>query len=193
MTAEANGVIYGELGETVLLVSGYHRDQLECSDCRCQPGPLCHGKGGMLPAALAEVHPRYHTPKSDSADWGTVCDFTFGRPALVWLVNAGARHRCGLCLRCLILSGAAQNEPELERPYQYPDSFTGYLALTSQWPSARSISRSSSALIWPGVGDGCILDHSALLFGLSRFSNRADASDNTLRNGALVQTRALAK
>ena len=183
VTAEANGVIYGELGETVLLVTGLAGivTSWNASDCRCQPGPLCHGKGGHAPSSAGRSpSPLPHPQKCDSADWGAVCDLTIVRSAGTGLAGEcrRARHRCGLCLRCPILSGAAQNEPELERPYQAPGgSFTGYLALVlSVAIGALYFPGSPSALIWPQEWAIIVfwIILGALLFGLSRLSSRAD-------------------
>ena len=71
-----------------------------------------------------------------------------------------------------------KNEPELERPYQAPGGrFTGYLALVlSVSIGALYFPGSPSALVWTQewsiIVSWIILG--ALLFGLSRLSNRAD-------------------
>ena len=101
-------------------------------------------------AALAEVHPRYYTPKNAILLIGALSVISLGRPALVWLVNAGVGIVVAYAFVALSFL-ALRNEPELERPYQAPGgSFTGYLALVlSAAIGALYFPGSPSALIWP--------------------------------------------
>src|SRR5699024_12359073 len=60
-------------------------------------------KAGMLPKALGELHPKYHTPHKAIiliAVLSTVAPF-FGRPAPEWIVDAGG---LGLVVAWLMVS-----------------------------------------------------------------------------------------
>ena len=200
VTAEANGVIYGELGETVLLVTGLAGivtswNALIVGASRASmpwQRRACSRSAGRSPSPLP------HPQKCDSADWGAACDLTIVRSAGTGLAGEcrRARHRCGLCLRCPILSGAAQKRTRAGRPYQAPGgSFTGYLALVlSVAIGALYFPGSPSALIWPQEwaiivfgSSGCPAVRPVAALQPGRLSG------NILRNAALVQIRALAK
>ena len=143
MTAEANSIIYGEMGETVLLVTGLAGivtswnalivgaapsmpwQRRACSPQRWpSPSPISHPKNAiLLIGALSVISP-------------------FGRPALVWLVNAGGLGIVFAYAFALSFLALRKNEPELERPYQAPGAVSRVTSLLfSQWPSARSIPR----------------------------------------------------
>ena len=137
-------------------------------------------KAGMLPAALAEVHPRYHTPKNAILLIGalSVISPLFGRPALVWLVNAGG---LGIVVAyafvALSFLALRKTNPSWSGPIRHPGSFTGYLALVlSVAIGALYFPGSPSALIWPQEWAIIVfwIILGALLFGLSRLSSRAD-------------------
>lgn len=184
VTAEANGLIYGDLGETILLVTGLAGiiTSWNALIVGASRAIYAMAKAGMLPAPLAEIHPRYHTPKNAILLIGVLSVISpfFGRPALVWLVNAGG---LGIVVAyafvALSFLALRKNEPELERPYQAPGgSFTGYLALLlSIGIGALYFPGSPSALVWPHEW-GIILFWillGALLFGLSRVSSESPA------------------
>ena len=183
VTAEANSMIYGEMGETVLLVTGLAGIVTSWNALIVGASRALYAmaKAGMLPAALAKVHPRYHTPKNAILLIGALSVISpfFGRPALVWLVNAGG---LGIVLAyafvALSFLALRKNEPELERPYQAPGgSFTGYLALIlSVAIGALYFPGSPSALVWPQEWSIIVfwIILGALLFGLSRLPSRAE-------------------
>ena len=78
-------------------------------------------QAGMLPAFLGKLHPRHKTPVNAILLIGiasSVAPF-FGRPALVWLVNAGGlgivTAYLFVALSFLVLR---HREPEMERPFK---------------------------------------------------------------------------
>jgi len=89
-------------------------------------------KAGMLPKALGELHPKYHTPHKAIiliAVLSTVAPF-FGRPALEWIVDAGG---LGLVVAWLMVSISfiilRKKEPTMKRPFKLPGGTTiGWIA-----------------------------------------------------------------
>ncbi|SFI04454.1 APC family permease [Modicisalibacter xianhensis] len=78
-------------------------------------------EAGMLPAFLAKLHPRHKTPVNAILMIGIVSSLApfFGRPALVWLVDAGGlgivTAYLFVALSFLVLR---RREPNLERPFK---------------------------------------------------------------------------
>ncbi|WP_353980541.1 APC family permease [Salinicola endophyticus] len=76
---------------------------------------------GMLPAFLGKLHPRYKTPTNAIILIGVLSTLApfFGRPALVWLVDAGG---LGIVIAYLFVSLSflilRRREPEMARPYR---------------------------------------------------------------------------
>ncbi|MBU8697411.1 APC family permease [Bacillus pumilus] len=76
---------------------------------------------GMISKWFAYIHPKYKTPTNAILFLGALAFFAplLGRPALVWIVNAGG---VGIIVGYLIVSIAFMKlrkaEPELERPYR---------------------------------------------------------------------------
>jgi amino acid transporter len=90
VTAEANGLIYGDLGETILLVTGLAGiiTSWNALIVGASRAIYAMAKAGMLPAPLAEVHPRYHTPRNAiPPDRRAVCGLTFFRASSSGLVG----------------------------------------------------------------------------------------------------------
>jgi amino acid transporter len=156
VTAEANAVVYGETGRTILLLTGLAGiittwNALIVGASRAIYA-LAHA--GMLPAFLGKVHPQYHTPVNAILLAGVLSLISpfFGRPALVWLVNAGG---LGIVVAYAYVAWSflalRKKEPELERPYLAPGGrFTGYLALIlSIGLIFLYLPGSPSALVWP--------------------------------------------
>ncbi|HDZ55050.1 MAG TPA: amino acid permease [Pseudomonas xinjiangensis] len=88
---------------------------------------------GMLPAFLAKLHPRYKTPVNAILMIGILSSIApfFGRPALVWLVDAGG---LGIVIAYLFVAlsflALRKREPDLERPFKVPNGkLVGGLAL----------------------------------------------------------------
>ena len=78
-------------------------------------------ESGMLPAALARLHPRCRTPQTALLAIGALTCIApfFGRPVLIWLINAGSfavivGYTC-VAVSFLILR---VREPALPRPYR---------------------------------------------------------------------------
>ncbi|MGI9327556.1 MAG: APC family permease [Pseudomonadales bacterium] len=101
---------------------------------------------GMLPRWLSAIHPRYGTPYRAIMLIGLISALApwFGRPLLVWLVNAGG---LGVVLAYLLVAAAflqlRRQEPEMPRPYVVPvGSLVGCSALL--------LSLSLAALYLPG-------------------------------------------
>jgi amino acid transporter len=108
----------------------------------------------MLPQFLGKVHPKYRTPVNAILLAGALSLISplFGRPALVWLVNAGG---LGIVVAYTFVAWSflalRKNEPELERPYRAPyGTLTGYAALLlSIGLIFLYLPGSPSALVWP--------------------------------------------
>lgn len=179
VTAEANAIIYGDLGGTILLLTGLAGiiTSWNALIVGASRAIYAMAKDGMLPHFLGEIHPRYHTPMNAILLIGllSVISPFFGRPALVWLVNAGG---LGIVVAyafvALSFIALRKNEPELARPYTAPGGIaTGYLALVlSIGIGTLYFPGSPSALVWPhewGIIFFWII-LGALLFGLSRLN-----------------------
>jgi APA family basic amino acid/polyamine antiporter len=80
-------------------------------------------RSGMLPAFLARLHPKYKTPVNAILMIGIVSSIApfFGRPALVWLVDAGGLGIVTayffVALSFLVLR---RKEPTMKRPFKVP-------------------------------------------------------------------------
>lgn len=76
---------------------------------------------GMVPKWFGFIHPKYKTPTNAILFLGALAFFAplLGRPALVWIVNAGGT---GIIVGYLIVSIAfmklRKTEPDLNRPYK---------------------------------------------------------------------------
>jgi APA family basic amino acid/polyamine antiporter len=132
-------------------------------------------RAGQLPAAFGNLHPRFNTPHNAIMLIGSLSLVAplFGRPALVWLVDAGGLGiviaYALVALSFLILR---RREPEMPRPYRVRwGQFTGVTALIlSLAISLLYLPGSPAALIWPQewaiVISWCLLG--ALLLALGR-------------------------
>jgi amino acid transporter len=155
-TADANARIYGELGGTILLLTGLAGimttwNALIVGGSRAI---FAMARAEMLPAFLGKIHPRYHTPVNAILLIGALSVISpfFGRPALVWLVNAGG---LGIVVAYLFVAWSflalRKNEPELERPYRAPfgKAIGGTAIVLSLGLIALYLPGSPSALVWP--------------------------------------------
>ncbi|WP_110685632.1 APC family permease [Salinicola aestuarinus] len=76
---------------------------------------------GMLPAFLGKLHPKYKTPTNAIILIGVLSTLApfFGRPALVWLVDAGG---LGIVIAYLVVAVSflilRRREPDMPRPYR---------------------------------------------------------------------------
>jgi amino acid transporter len=111
-------------------------------------------KAGQLPAALGHLHPRFNTPYRAVLLIGvlSVCAPLFGRPALVWLVDAGG---LGIVMAYAFVAASflvlRRREPDMARPYAVKHaSLVGWAALLLSIAIALLyLPWSPAALIWP--------------------------------------------
>ena len=156
VTAEANALVYGQLGGTILLLTGLAGILTTWNALIVGASRAIYAMAhaNMLPTFLGKVHPKYHTPVNAILLAGTLSLISpfFGRPALVWLVNAGG---LGIVVAYTFVAWSflalRKNEPDLDRPYRAPlGKVTGYIALVlSIGLIFLYLPGSPSALIWP--------------------------------------------
>ncbi|HLR65597.1 APC family permease [Virgibacillus alimentarius] len=111
-------------------------------------------KAGMLPKTLGELHPKYHTPHKAILLIGLFSTIAplFGRPALVWLVDAGG---LGLVVAWLMVAISfivlRKKNPDMHRPFRLRGGATfGWIAvLMSIGVFILYMPGMPSALIWP--------------------------------------------
>ncbi|WP_346014185.1 amino acid permease [Sporosarcina sp. E16_8] len=111
-------------------------------------------KAGMLPKSLGELHPKYKTPHKAILLIAVLTTLAplFGRPALVWLVDAG-----GLALVVAWLMVALsfvilrKKRPQMKRPYRLRGGTTiGWIAIVMSFGiCVLYMPGMPSALIWP--------------------------------------------
>ncbi|MCB1686561.1 MAG: APC family permease [Pseudomonadales bacterium] len=109
---------------------------------------------GLVPAAFARLHPKYHTPYVGIIAIGVLSCLSplFGRTVLVWLIDAGGFATIIAYLFVpLAFLALRRREPELPRPFRVSHPrLVGYgglllaLALITAY-----LPGSPSALIWP--------------------------------------------
>jgi len=131
-------------------------------------------KAGQLPAAFGRLHSRYNTPYNAILLVGTLSVIAplYGRPAMVWLVDAGGLGivvaYTFVALSFIVLR---RREPDMERPYSLRYwRFTGFTALVlSLAITALYLPFSPAALIWPWewaiVGGWALLGGALLALG----------------------------
>lgn len=156
VTAAANSAIYGEVGSTVLLVAGLAGIITSWNAFILGGSRAIYAlaKSGLLPKFLGELHPKYHTPKNAILLIGalSVIGPFFGRPALVWVVDAGG---LGIVIAYGMVAWSflvlRKKEPELERPYKVRyGRFVGVTALVlSIGLGLLYLPGSPAALVWP--------------------------------------------
>ena len=156
VTAEANARIYGEAGGTLLLVAGLAGIITSWNAFILGGSRAIYAlaNGGLLPKFLGELHPKYHTPKNAILLLGVLSAIGpfFGRPALVWIVNAGG---LGIVIAYVMVTWSflilRKKEPDLERPYKVPyGEFVGILALVlAIGMTLLYLPGSPAALLWP--------------------------------------------
>ena len=156
VTAAANTIIYGEAGGTVLLIAGLAGIITSWNAFILGGSRAIYAMahGGLLPEFLGEIHPKYHTPKNAILLIGalSIIGPFFGRPALVWVVDAGG---LGIVIAYGMVAWSflvlRKREPELERPYKVRyGKFVGISALVlSIGLGLLYLPGSPAALIWP--------------------------------------------
>jgi APA family basic amino acid/polyamine antiporter len=176
------GMIYGGVGETTLLLTGLAGIITSWNALIVGASRAIYAlaNAGMLPAALGKLHSKYRTPANAILLIGVLSIISpfFGRPALVWLVNAGG---LGVVVAYIFVAASflvlRRKEPELERPYKAPfGSATGVTALIlSIGLVFLYLPGSPSALIWPQEWGIIIfwIVLGALLYALARLKNTA--------------------
>jgi len=156
VTAEANARIYGELGGKLLIVAGL-AGIITSWNAFLVGGSraiFALAEAGMLPLFLARIHPRFKTPINAILLIGVLSSIAplFGRPALLWLVDAGG---LGIVVAYAMVAVSflvlRNKEPGLARPYRVQFGKTvGVLALlVSIGLSLLYLPGSPSALAWP--------------------------------------------
>jgi amino acid transporter len=131
VTAEASALVYGQLGGTILLLTGL--------------AGILTTWNALIVGASRAIYAMAHANMLPAF-------LGFGRPALVWLVNAGG---LGIVVAYAFVAWSflalRKNEPELARPYQAPlGKVTGYAALVlSIGLIFLYLPGSPSALVWP--------------------------------------------
>ncbi len=111
-------------------------------------------RAGQLPRALGRLHPRYNTPHNAVLLIGVISVSAplFGRPALVWLVDAGG---LGIVIAYAFVAWSflvlRKREPEMPRPYVVRHGIiTGRAALAlSLGIALLYLPGSPAALVWP--------------------------------------------
>lgn len=111
-------------------------------------------RAGQLPASLGQLHPKYNTPHKAVLLIGvlSVVAPLFGRPALVWLVDAGG---LGIVIAYAFVAGSflmlRKREPDMDRPYKVRNGkIVGWVALIlSIGIAALYLPGSPAALVWP--------------------------------------------
>lgn len=112
------------------------------------------GRACMLPRQFCRLHPRYGTPVIAIilVSLATMVAPFFGRPALVWLVDAGSFATVGgYLLVAAAFVALHRKHPAFPRPYrvQRPRLIGGLALLTTMFFAALYLPGSPSALLWP--------------------------------------------
>ena len=179
VTAAANARIYGEVGGTVLLVAGLAGIITSWNAFILGGSRAIYAlaNSGLLPKFLGQLHPKYHTPTNAIVLLGVLSALGpfFGRPALVWVVNAGS---LGIVIAYVMVTWSflvlRNREPSLDRPYKVPfGQFVGSLALVlAIGMTLLYLPGSPAALLWPqewGIIIAWIL-LGGFLYGIARKS-----------------------
>ncbi|HWI47503.1 MAG TPA: APC family permease, partial [Rummeliibacillus sp.] len=111
-------------------------------------------KAGMLPKSLGELHPKYKTPHKAILLIAVLTTLAplFGRPALVWLVDAGGMALVvAWVLVAIAFIALRKKEPNLKRPFKVPGgTLVGWVAIIlSVGVLALYMPGMPSALVWP--------------------------------------------
>ena len=111
-------------------------------------------RGGMLPAVFARLHPRYGSPAAVVVVLTAITAIApfFGRPALVWLVDAGSLATVVAYLMVAVaFLVIRRRHPDLPRPYRVAaPGVVGWLAVAATvFFILLYLPGSPSALAWP--------------------------------------------
>lgn len=156
LAAEANGIAFGELGRLAMLGAGLAGIITSWNAFIIGGSRAIYAlaKSNLLPEPLARLHPRHRTPYNAILLIGvlSIIGPFFGRPVLVWLVNAGG---LGIVIAYTLVALSflvlRRKEPKLERPYRVRSGkVVGIAALVlSIALGALYMPGSPSALQWP--------------------------------------------
>ena len=111
-------------------------------------------RGGMLPPVFARLHPRYGSPAAVVVVLTAITAIApfFGRPALVWLVDAGSLATVvAYLLVAVSFLVIRRRHPALPRPYRVAaPALVGWLAVAATvFFVLLYLPGSPSALVWP--------------------------------------------
>jgi amino acid transporter len=178
VTADAMRAVWGESGAVALVLAGLGGILTSWNAFMVGGSRAIYAmaRAGQLPAVLGRLHPRYRTPHYAIALIGSLSALApfFGRPALVWLVDAGG---LGIVVAYAGVAGAflllRRREPDLPRPYRVPAGpVIGWLALLlSVGLIVLYLPGSPAALSWPGEW-AIVLAWAVLGAVLLRFADR---------------------
>ena len=156
IAAEANSLIYGEFGRLAMLGAGLAGIITSWNAFIVGGSRAIYAlaRADLLPSIFGELHSRYRTPKNAILLIGAVSVLgpLFGRPVLIWLVDAGG---FGIVIAYGMVAWSflvlRRKEPDLPRPYRVKFGRTvGVLALIlSVGLGFLYLPGSPSALIWP--------------------------------------------
>ena len=154
--AEANSMIYGSFGRFVMLSAGLAGIITSWNAFIVGGSRAIYAlaRARLLPAMFAELHPVYKSPKNAIILIGVLSAFGpfFGRPVLVWLVNAGGLGiviaYAMVALSFLVLR---RREPDLPRPFRarFGGLVGGMAFVLSIGLALLYMPGSPSALLWP--------------------------------------------
>ena len=156
-TADAMSAVYGSpwggrvlvLGGAVGILTSWNAFFLGASRLL-----FAMARGGMLPAAFGRLHPRYGSPAAVVVLLTAITAVApfFGRPALVWLVDAGSLATVvAYLLVAVSFPVIRRRHPGLARPYRVPaPTVVGWLAVAATVSFVLLyLPGSPSALAWP--------------------------------------------
>ena len=154
--AEANSMIYGSFGRFVMLSAGLAGIITSWNAFIVGGSRAIYAlaRAKLLPEMFAELHPVYRSPKNAIILIGVLSAFGpfFGRPVLVWLVNAGGLGiviaYAMVALSFLVLR---IREPDLPRPFtvRFGRLVGGVAFVLSIGLALLYMPGSPSALLWP--------------------------------------------
>ena len=154
--ANANSMIYGNFGRFAMLSAGLAGIITSWNAFIVGGSRAIYAlaRARLLPSIFAELHPVYRSPKNAIILIGVLSTFGpfFGRPVLVWLVNAGGLGiviaYAMVTLSFLVLR---RREPDLPRPFKVRfGGLVGGIALVlSIGLALLFMPGSPSALLWP--------------------------------------------
>ena len=154
--ANANSMIYGNFGRFAMLSAGLAGIITSWNAFIVGGSRAIYAlaRARLLPAIFAELHPVYRSPKNAIILIGVLSTFGpfFGRPVLVWLVNAGGLGiiiaYAMVALSFLVLR---RREPDLPRPFKvrFGGLVGGVAFVLSIGLALLYMPGSPSALLWP--------------------------------------------